>query len=191
MRIDSHQHFWTLEKVAYPWLDPAFGSICRTIEAPELEPLVIAAGIDKTIIVQAMNSYADTEYMLQTAEAYDWVGGVVGWVPLNIPEVADMKLKQYTQNPYFKGVRHLIHEEKDPDWVVRTNVIEGLKFFQLMSAVGVFIVPPFVYGVIVTKKPFSALALNKFSIPKNWLFVLFIMVLSVPFMSWLVELTAV
>jgi membrane protease YdiL (CAAX protease family) len=67
------------------------------------------------------------------------------------------------------------------------NVIEGLKFFQLMSAIGVFIVPPFVYGIIVTKKPFSALALNKFSIPKNWLLVLFIMVLSVPFMSWLVE----
>jgi len=67
------------------------------------------------------------------------------------------------------------------------NVIEGLKFFQLMSAVGVFIVPPFVYGIIVTKKPFSALALNKFSIPKNWLLVLLIMVLSVPFMSWLVE----
>jgi L-fuconolactonase len=127
IKIDSHQHFWNLEKIAYPWLDPLFGSICRTIEAPELEPLVRAAGIDKTIIVQAMNSYADTEYMLQVAAEYDWVGGVVGWLPLNIPEVADTKLMQFTQNPYFKGVRHLIHEEKDPNWVIRDNVIEGLK----------------------------------------------------------------
>ena len=127
MKIDSHQHFWNLEKVAYPWLDPAYGSICRTIEASELEPLVKEAGIDKTIIVQAMDSYADTEYMLQTAEAFDWVGGVVGWVPLNIPEVADIKLNHYSQNPYFKGVRHLIHEEKDPNWIIRANVIEGLK----------------------------------------------------------------
>ncbi len=67
------------------------------------------------------------------------------------------------------------------------EVIAGLKFFQLMSAVGVFIVPPFVYGIIVTKKPFSGLALNKFSIPKNWLLVLMMMVVSTPFMSWLVE----
>ncbi len=127
MKIDSHQHFWNLEKVAYPWLDPAYGSICRTIEAQELEPLVKAAGIDKTVIVQAMNSYADTHYMLQAAEENDWVGAVVGWVPLNIPEVADIKIKEFSQNPYFKGVRHLIHEEKDPDWVIRDNVIEGLK----------------------------------------------------------------
>jgi L-fuconolactonase len=127
MKIDAHQHFWNLEQVAYPWLDPMFGPICRTIEPPELEPLLKAAGIEKTVIVQSMNSYADTQYMLEVAEAYDWVGAVVGWVPLNIPEVADKKLKEFTKNPYFKGVRHLIHEEKDPDWVIRDNVIEGLK----------------------------------------------------------------
>ncbi|SFS71797.1 amidohydrolase [Paenibacillus sp. BC26] len=127
MRIDAHQHFWHLEKVAYPWLDPAFGTICRTIEAPELEPLLKEAGIDKTVIVQAMNSYEDTEYMLQVAEEYDWVAAVVGWVPLNIPDVAAKKLKQFKQNPYFKGVRHLIHEEKDPDYIIRNSVIEGLR----------------------------------------------------------------
>jgi L-fuconolactonase len=127
MKIDSHQHFWNLEKVGYPWLDPLYGPICRTIEADELEPLLQAAGIDKTVIVQAMNSYEDTEYMLRTAEERDWVGAVVGWVPLNIPDVADRKLSEYAKNPYFKGVRHLIHEEKDPDWVIRDSVIEGLK----------------------------------------------------------------
>ncbi len=67
------------------------------------------------------------------------------------------------------------------------NVIEGLKLFQLMSAIGLFIVPPFIYGIIVSKKPLSALALNNFSAPKNWLLVLLIMVVSAPFMSWLVE----
>lgn len=127
LKIDAHQHFWNLHEVAYPWLDASYGPICRTIEAPELEPLLQTAGIDKTVIVQAMNSYADTDYMLRTAASYEWVGAVVGWVPLNVPDVADEKLKHYAQNPYFKGVRHLIHEEKDPDWVVRDSVIEGLK----------------------------------------------------------------
>ncbi|MCY9659985.1 amidohydrolase family protein [Paenibacillus chondroitinus] len=127
MIIDTHQHFWNLEKVAYPWLDPSFGSICRTIEADELEPLIRKAGINKTVIVQAMNSYEDTDYMLKVAAEREWVGAVVGWVPLNIPGVADKKLQEYAANPYFKGVRHLIHEEKDPDWVIRDSVIEGLK----------------------------------------------------------------
>ncbi|RAP76078.1 amidohydrolase family protein [Paenibacillus montanisoli] len=126
-KIDAHQHFWNLEKAAYPWLDPMFGSICRTIEAPELEPLLQAAGIDQTVIVQAMNSYEDTDYMLQVAEERDWVGAVVGWVPLNMPDIADKKLRHYAQNRYFKGVRHLIHEEKDPDYIVRPSVIEGLR----------------------------------------------------------------
>lgn len=68
-----------------------------------------------------------------------------------------------------------------------TNVIEGLKFFQLMSAIGLFIVPPIVYALIVSKKIGSTLALNKISLPVNWLLILIIMVVSTPFMSWLVE----
>jgi L-fuconolactonase len=127
MRIDAHQHFWNLEKVAYPWLVPAYGSIYRTIEASELEPLLKANGIDKTVIIQAMDSYEDTEYMLETAAQHEWVAGVVGWVPLNKPSEAKKKLEQYTKNPLFKGIRHLIHEEKDPNWVVQAEVIEGLK----------------------------------------------------------------
>ncbi|KIL40424.1 hypothetical protein SD70_13480 [Gordoniibacillus kamchatkensis] len=127
MKVDSHQHFWNLDKVSYPWLVPSYGPIYRTFEAPELEPLLKAAGIDKTVIVQAMNSYEDTDYMLETAANYEWVAGVVGWVPLNLPDEAAAKLEAYTLNPYFKGIRHLIHEEQDPDWVVRDDVIEGLK----------------------------------------------------------------
>ncbi|KRE45731.1 amidohydrolase family protein [Paenibacillus sp. Soil724D2] len=127
MRIDAHQHFWNLDKVAYPWLVPAYGPLYRTIEAPELEPLINDAGIDKTVLVQAMDSYEDTDYMLETAAKYDWVAGVVGWVPLNKPDEAAKKLELYTKNPVYKGVRHLIHEEQDPDWVVKDNVIEGLK----------------------------------------------------------------
>jgi L-fuconolactonase len=127
MKIDAHQHFWNLDKVEYPWLVPAYGSIYRNIEADELEPLIKAAGIDKTVIIQAMDSYADTDYMLETGAKFDWVGGVVGWVPLNKPDEAARKLEIYTKNPLFKGVRHLIHEEKDPNWVVQDEVIEGLK----------------------------------------------------------------
>lgn len=127
IKVDAHQHFWNLDQVAYPWLDVTFGPICRTFEPPELEAHLKQAGIDKTVLVQSMNSYADTESMLRIADDHEWVGAVVGWVPINIPEVADRKLELYKKHPKFKGVRHLIHEEKDPDWIIRDHVIEGLK----------------------------------------------------------------
>ncbi|GMA60747.1 amidohydrolase family protein [Alicyclobacillus fastidiosus] len=127
MKVDAHQHFWNLDKVEYPWLGPSYGPIYRTFEAPELEDQVKAAGIDKTVVVQAMDSYEDTHYMLDTASRFEWIGGIVGWVPLNNPDEAGRKLEEFTKNPLFKGIRHLIHEEQDPDWVIREEVIEGLK----------------------------------------------------------------
>ncbi|MEX1030848.1 MAG: amidohydrolase family protein [Paenibacillaceae bacterium] len=127
MKIDAHQHIWNLNKVDYPWLVPEYGPIYRTFEAQELEPQLQRAGINKTVLVQAMDSYEDTDYMLETASSYDWIGGVVGWVPLNRPIEAARMLDNYAANPFFKGVRHLIHEEWDPNWIIRPTVIEGLR----------------------------------------------------------------
>jgi L-fuconolactonase len=126
-KVDTHQHFWNLDKVVYSWLVPEYGPIYRTFEAPELEPQIKAAGIDKTVLVQSADSYEDTDYMLATAAEFKWIGGVVGWVPLLRPDEAGKSLEKYTQNPIFKGMRHLIHTEADPDWVVQDVVIEGLK----------------------------------------------------------------
>lgn len=126
-KVDTHQHFWNLDEVAYPWLVPAYGPIYRTFTPAELEPQLKAAGVDKTVIVQSMDSYADTDSMLAIAEQHDWVAGVVGWAPLHDPAEAEKKLDEYAQNPYFKGMRHLIHEESNADWVLQKQVIEGLQ----------------------------------------------------------------
>ena len=125
--VDTHQHFWNLDEVAYPWLVPAYGPIYRTFTAEELAPQLVASGVRKTVIVQAMDSYADTDSMLTIADANDWVAGVVGWVPLHDPDEAGKKLEEYGSNPTFKGMRHLIHEETNPDWVLQKQVIESLQ----------------------------------------------------------------
>ncbi len=127
LKVDTHQHFWNLDEVAYPWLAPALGSIYRNFEAEELAPQLMAAGVEKTVIVQAMDSYADTDSMLNIAVENDWVAGVVGWAPLHDPDEAARKLDEYALNPYFKGIRHLIHEESNPDWLLQKQVIEGLQ----------------------------------------------------------------
>jgi L-fuconolactonase len=125
--VDAHQHVWNLDRVSYPWLTPEYGPICRTFELDELEPQLKRGGVDATILVQAADSYDDTEYMFEVAENYGFVAGVVGWVPLTDPDEAAEALDLFERNPRFKGVRHLIHEESDPDWLLQDTVMESLK----------------------------------------------------------------
>ncbi|SEM24658.1 amidohydrolase family protein [Nonomuraea pusilla] len=124
--VDAHQHFWNLETGHYPWLTPGLAPICRTFEPEELIPQLAAAGVDRTVLVQSMDSYADTDAMLAQADAYDVIGAVVGWVPLNRPGEAAEALARYREHPKFAGIRHLIHDEPDPDWLLQDSVIEGL-----------------------------------------------------------------
>ncbi|MEV0308818.1 amidohydrolase family protein [Nonomuraea fuscirosea] len=125
--VDAHQHFWNLETGSYPWLTPESGPIFRTFEPEELLPQLAAAGVDRTVLVQSMDSAADTGAMLAQADAYDVVGAVVGWVPLTRPEEAAGALERYRRHPKFAGIRHLIHDEPDPDWLLQDTVIEGLR----------------------------------------------------------------
>lgn len=125
--IDTHQHFWDLEAASYPWLTPAAGPIYRTFAPGELAPQLEAAGIDGTVLVQSANSYQDTNLMLRQADTYPWIKAVIGWVPLLQPAEAAVALDRYKAHPRFRGVRHLIHDEPDPDWVVQPTVLDGLQ----------------------------------------------------------------
>ena len=92
---------------------------------------VRAAGIDRTVLVQSANSFADTDAMLVHAVARPVVGAVVGWVPLERPRRSARALdERYLGEPRFRGVRQLNHNEADPDRPVRATVIEGLRVLQ-------------------------------------------------------------
>lgn len=133
IKIDTHHHFWNLNKVEYPWLTPQAGILYRTYEPAELRPQIQAAGIDRTVLVQSANNVDDTISMLTQAEDYEWIGGVVGWVPLLDPEKAGRLLERFSRHPKFRGVRHLIHNEADPDWIAQQRAVEGL---QLLARFG-------------------------------------------------------
>jgi len=70
------------------------------------------------------------------------------------------------------------------------KIIEGMKMFQLFSAIGLFIVPPLVYGVIASKKPIVNLSLNTLNKPINYLLIAILMVVLTPFLSWVIEVNA-
>lgn len=70
------------------------------------------------------------------------------------------------------------------------EVIKGLKLLQLFSAIGLFLIPPVLYGIIVSKSPLKNLKLNSFGKPSNYLLIAILMVVSTPFLSWVIELNA-
>ena len=70
------------------------------------------------------------------------------------------------------------------------NVIEGMKMFQLFSAVGLFVVPPLTYGLVASKKPFEKLSLATLNKPLNYLYIFILMVMLTPFLSWIIEINA-
>jgi L-fuconolactonase len=128
MIIDSHQHFWDLELVEYPWLVPAYGPIYRSFRPDELLPQLAAVGVDRTVLVQSANSFADTDAMLAQAAVEPWIGAVIGWVPLEDAVGAASALDdRYLHHPRYRGVRHLNHDEPDPDWLIRPAVFSGLR----------------------------------------------------------------
>ena len=127
LTIDAHQHFWDLSRAAYPWLGPELAPINRTIDFGDLSPILASTGVDATVLVQSADNADDTAYMLEVAGQHPEIAGVVGWVPLDQPAEASRELSELKRHPAFVGIRHLIHNMPDPDWLLRADVNEGLE----------------------------------------------------------------
>ncbi|MEI6949286.1 amidohydrolase family protein [Paraflavisolibacter sp. H34] len=125
--IDTHVHIWDLDKAEYNWLKGDTSLLNRTFAIEELEEERIAAGVTAGVLVQAAGNFEDTELMLETARSTPWITGVVGWLPLQDPEATQKALEAYGKDPYFKGVRHQIHDEADPRWLLQDKVVESLQ----------------------------------------------------------------
>jgi L-fuconolactonase len=126
MIIDSHQHFWQVGRFDYPWMSPELGVLYRDYLPETLEPILTERGVAKTILVQASNSLAETDWLLSLAEQYPFIAGVVGWVDLTDPGIA-RDLEVFKSNSKFKGVRHLVESEPEEDWLAQPEVIRGLQ----------------------------------------------------------------
>lgn len=126
MIIDGHQHFWELSRFEYPWLAEVGHVLKRDFLPDDLLPLLNAAGVEKTVVVQAHQSVDETYWLLDLARKHSFLAGVVGWVDLTDPGVGET-LDELLQDPHFKGVRHVWHDEPNDGWIVQPDVIRGLR----------------------------------------------------------------
>ncbi|HVA47780.1 MAG TPA: amidohydrolase family protein [Pirellulales bacterium] len=131
--IDAHQHFWRLDQPApfnYTWLNaPRNAAIRRDFLPEQLEPQLRAAGIDKSILVQTQHNLAENRWALGLAERHEFIAGVVGWIDLASDD-CERQLREFEDHPKFVGVRHVTQDEPDDDFIVREDVLRGLKVLE-------------------------------------------------------------
>ncbi len=121
MRIDAHQHFWHPARGDYDWMPRDNATLNRAYAPQDLVPVLNRLGIDGTVLVQAAASVEETEYMLGLADATPQIKGVVGWVDFEDPAHLH-HLRRLAQHPKFKGVRPMIQDIPDVDWMLRDDV---------------------------------------------------------------------
>ena len=128
MHIDAHQHFWDLSRpFDYSWLESdELAAIRRDFLPADLAPHLRAAGMDGCVAVQTQHDTAETRWLLDLADAHDFILGIVGWVDLT-DERCGEQLDRFTEHEKFVGVRHVVQDEPDDDWVVRPDVRRGLR----------------------------------------------------------------
>jgi L-fuconolactonase len=121
MQVDAHQHYWNPARGDYGWMPKDHPILSRVYGPQDLAALLTSHGIDQTVLVQAAPTVEETEYMLGLADATPSVGGVVGWI--NFEDPADLAhLQRLAAHPKFKGVRPMIQDIPDVDWMLRDDV---------------------------------------------------------------------
>jgi L-fuconolactonase len=119
--IDAHQHFWSPSRGDYRWLGPEHGPIYRDCLPADLEPWLHWAGIHATILVQAADSIAETNYLLSIARETPFVAGVVGWLDLEA-RTAPAQIERLAADPLVVGVRPMLQDLADPAWMLRPSI---------------------------------------------------------------------
>lgn len=125
MLIDAHHHLWRYNDRDYGWMSNDMIALRQNYLLPELEQVTRASGVTGTIAVQARQTLEETESLLQMAAANPLLQGVVGWVPLIAPKVAD-DLDRFAADPRLKGVRHVLHDEQDDFYMLRDDFNRGV-----------------------------------------------------------------
>lgn len=124
--IDAHLHLWDPSTGWYGWLEREPEVLRRRYVFDDARPAMESLGVRGTVLVQAADHDGDTDAMLAEAAVNPLVLGVVGYVALHQPARAADRLATLRTDDAFVGVRNLIHDQADPDWLLRDDVAEGL-----------------------------------------------------------------
>ncbi|MGI9549628.1 MAG: amidohydrolase family protein [Aurantibacter sp.] len=129
MIIDSHQHFWKYEPAKHSWIDDDMAVIRRDFLPSDLKRVYQENRVDGCVAVQADQTLAETDFLIQLAQENDFIKGVVGWVDLRTDEI-DMLLEKYHSQKKLKGWRHVVQGEPDHNFLMRPDFLRGISYLE-------------------------------------------------------------
>lgn len=129
MRIDAHQHFWDVQRQDYGWLTPDLEELYRNFQPKDLRPFLEEHGMDRTILVQAAPTLAESEYLLELYQEHDFIAGVVGWVDLDADD-APQCIEHLRKRGGLLGVRPMLQDIPDEAWILRPRVSKNLTYLR-------------------------------------------------------------
>lgn len=124
MRIDSHQHFWRYDPADYPWIKSEW-PIRRDFLPSDLQPLLEQHSFEGCIAVQARQTLEESRWLLQLADKFPQIKGVVGWVDLRSSTVAK-QLAELAVHKRFVGIRHVVQDEPDDRFLLQPDFLRGI-----------------------------------------------------------------
>lgn len=126
VRLDAHHHFWKFDPVEYGWIGEGMTALRRDFLPTDLREETSAAGVSGVISVQARQTVEETRWLLELADQNDFVKGVVGWVPLVDPNASAL-LEKFAGNKKLRGVRHVLQDEADENYMLREDFNRGVR----------------------------------------------------------------
>jgi L-fuconolactonase len=138
--IDSHHHFWRYQPREHGWISDDMAGLRRDFLPGDLEREADAVGVQGVVSVQAKQNLEETVWLLKLAEQYQFVLGVVGWLPIASDDFHST-LQRFASTPKLKGLRHVIQDEPDQNYILRPDFnrgISALKNTQLVYDILIF-----------------------------------------------------
>ncbi len=138
--IDTHHHYWNYNPVDFDWIDDEMAKIRKSFLPVELKHTLKGTNVTGVVTIQARQSLEETDWLLSMAAEHEFMKGIVGWVPLASPDILTV-LEKYQDNPWLKGVRHVVQGEPDPEFILGKEFNDGirkLKDFNLVYEILIF-----------------------------------------------------
>ncbi|MDR8392721.1 amidohydrolase family protein [Aliifodinibius sp. S!AR15-10] len=126
MRIDSHQHFWNYDPQKHAWINEEMSVLKRDFLPPDLKSEIDSVDIDGSVAVQASQTEVETQFLLDLADKYDYVKGVVGWLDIR-DDNFEQRLNHFSQFDALKGLRHIVQDEPDDRFLLQPDFLGGIK----------------------------------------------------------------
>jgi L-fuconolactonase len=129
MKIDAHQHFWRYNNVEFGWINDKMSVLKRDFLPDDLFKELQAINFDGSIAVQARQNLNETKWLLDLANSNQFIKGIVGWVELCSPNI-DEQLNEFSKNNKLMGVRHVVHDEQDDNFMARKDYQNGISLLE-------------------------------------------------------------